>query len=121
MTTTEAVDDLDDLGDRTALELSMQIARTKLGRAEQLNSMLRGSEFSSPRSWVEVAEFASYCCQCRALNLKPWQSPPCHADEDDANPRDEKARALLRRMLRAGVSRYDPDPMAALERKPKRR
>ena len=64
--------------------------------------------------WIEVAEFASYSCQIHALNLKPWQSPPCTEDEDDPTPRDRAAQTLLRRMLRAGLSRFDPDPLKAL-------
>jgi hypothetical protein len=96
-----------DAADRDALERCMGIA--KRDRAEQLEGKLVQGD-----SWIEVAEFASYSCQIRALNLKPWQSPPCTEDEDDPTPRDRAAQALLRRMLRAGVSRYDPDPLAAL-------
>ena len=66
--------------------------------------------------WREVAEFAAYHCQYQALNLKPWESPPCWVDEDDPDERDKAARALLSRMLTAGVSRYHPDPLAALGR-----
>ena len=71
---------------------------------------------------VDVAEFAAYSCQIKSLSLKPWQSPPVHEDEDADEPdnaereSDTAARKLLRRMLRAGVSRFDPDPLAALER-----
>jgi hypothetical protein len=35
--------------------------------------------------------------------------PPSVADEDDPNARDKAAQALLRKMLAAGISRYDPD------------
>ena len=54
-----------------------------------------------------------------ALSLKPWQSPPIHIEEDANEPDnaerepDTAARKLLRRMLAAGVSRYDPDPLKA--------
>jgi hypothetical protein len=65
--------------------------------------------------WNEVARFASYSCQSDALNLKPWDEPPCVAREHDPNERDKKAQRLLRKMLAAGVSRYHPDPLAALE------
>ena len=70
--------------------------------------------------WVEVATFAAYSVQIDALALKPWQDPPANLDEDADEP-DNAARAsnaagrkLLRQMLAAGVSRYDPDPLAAL-------
>ena len=96
-----------DAADRDALERCMEIA--KRDRAEQLEGKLLQGD-----PWIEVAEFASYSCQLHALNLKPWESPPCHADEDDPDERDKKAQHLLRKMLAAGVSRYDPDPLTAL-------
>jgi hypothetical protein len=99
-----------DAADRDALERAMEIARHDPGRAEQLRAMLEDEE------WTEVAEFAAYHCQIHALSLKPWQEPPCHADEKDPHPRDRDAQRFLRKMLAAGISRYDPDPLAALER-----
>jgi hypothetical protein len=50
----------------------------------------------------------------RSLNLNPWQHPPYWADEDDSHPEDRDVQRLLRKMLKAGISRYHPDPMAAL-------
>jgi hypothetical protein len=94
--------------DRDALERCMQIARRDPSRAQQLQSKL----IDEP--WDEVAQFAAYCCQYRALHLKPWQSPPCIVDEDDPDEDDRSAQALLRQMLRAGVSRFDPAPLEAL-------
>ena len=106
------MDGNDDLNaaDRRALERAMEIARREPGRAEQLQAMLEDEE------WVEVAEFAAYHCQVHALSLKPWQDAPCHADEDDQHPQDRDAQRFLRKMLAAGISRYEPDPMAAFER-----
>ena len=99
----------DDLNavDRDALERAMQIAQRDPLRAEQLQAKLGDEE------WRDVAEFAAYSCQIESLSLKPWQDPPCVADEDDLDKRD-KAAELLRRMLAAAVSRYDPDPLTAL-------
>src|SRR5262249_14266212 len=102
------IEELDPV-DRDALERSMAIAQRNLDRAEQLQSMLRDQD------WIEVAEFASHCCQFRALCLKPWQSPPSSVDENDLDEEDKAARDLLRKMLAAGVSRYDPDPLKALK------
>ena len=103
-------DDLDAV-DRDALTRAMQIAiRRDPGRAQQLQSKLQDEP------WREVAEFAAYGCQMHALSLRPWRDPPCHADEDETKPRDKAAQRLLRKMLAAGVSRYEPDPLAALER-----
>jgi len=94
--------------DRDALERAMQIAQRDPLRAQQLQSKLKDE------AWVAVAEFAAYSCQIEALNLKPWETPPCHADEDDPDERNKNAQHFLRKMLAAGVSRYDPDPLKAL-------
>jgi hypothetical protein len=100
--------------DRAPLELALQVAREERypdehGRAEQIASMLED------RSWFEVASFAAYVVQGCALRLKPWQEPPCCASENNPDERDKAAQVLLRRMLAAGVSRYHPDPLAAIE------
>jgi hypothetical protein len=63
------------------------------------------------RPWFEVARFASAHCQCRALNLKPWELPPVWVGVGD----DPQAEKLWERMRRAGISRYDPDPVRACE------
>src|SRR5262245_1820076 len=66
-------------------------------------------------NWFARAEFACHCVQYRALHLKPWQTPPYLAELDDDDPDVAEARQLLRRMLDAGLSRYDPDPAKALK------
>lgn len=105
--------------DRAALELAMEYARRDPGRAEQLDSKLKGLRYEDPRigkwimrpePWAEVAEFAAYCAQSDTLQLKPHEAPPCNGDPDGERPQDK----LLARMLAAGVSRYHPDPLAAL-------
>jgi len=55
---------------------------------------------------------AAYSLQMDNLKLKPWENPPMYGDVSNA---DAKARRLLKRMLDAGVSRYHPDPLAAIE------
>jgi|RhiMetdeSRZDD1v2_1073273.scaffolds.fasta_scaffold499287_2 hypothetical protein len=100
--------------DRDALERCMELAQRDSERAEQLRSML------GDQPWEEVAEFAAHLCQYRALGLKPWQSPPSSVDEDDPDERDKRAQQLLRKMLAAGVSRYEPDPLKALQAKRRR-
>ena len=93
--------------DRAALKLAIEQARNEdEGRAQQIDSMLED------QPWAEVATFAAFCCQTRALNLDPWQEPPCCAGP--AKHCDPDARKLLEQMLAAGVSRWHPDPMAAL-------
>lgn len=96
--------------DHGALMAALRQARA-MGpdRAEQIDWMIRDD------GWREAAEFAAGLCQTRALHLKPWQEPPCYADEGDPDERDRDAQALLRRMLAADVSRYHPDPLHALD------
>jgi hypothetical protein len=103
--------------DRDALERAIEIAKAESpGRARQIDDKLK------TESWRAVAEFAASCCQDRALATKPWELAPVSVDEDDAIPDDDdhrrKGRAitLLRRLLAAGLSRYEPTPLAALEK-----
>ena len=97
------IDDLDDV-DREALERALKLAEAD-GRAEQLASMLQD------RPWFEVASFAAYSCQNKKLNLKPWQSPPCSLSATQPEP---EAEQMARRLLAAGLSQYEPDPITAL-------
>jgi hypothetical protein len=106
--------------DRDALERAIAICRMKKSPAarEQLEDMLK------IRPWFDAATFAAYSCQCDALHLKPWQSPPCWVDDlvgdiqsgDDGVLGQHAAARLLRRMLDAGISRYEPDPLAVIKR-----
>jgi hypothetical protein len=102
--------------DRNALERALVACRAEsAARAKQIDSKL------ASESWEDVAEFAAYCAQGRALDLMPWQSPPCHANlralsEPFGDPRAARESAeLLRRLLDAGLSRFEPDPLGALE------
>jgi hypothetical protein len=67
---------------------------------------------SSCRTWTFRCRDARWERNGRSSDLEP----PCIADEDDPNERDKDAQRLLRKMLAAGISRYDPDPLAALEK-----
>lgn len=104
-------DDIDEL-DRDALQRCMDIAMRDPDRAEQLKSKLDDGE-----DWADVADFAAYYVQSRNLHLKPWQEPPSCADEDDPNERDKQAQKLLHKMLKAGLSRFEPDPRGALKKR----
>lgn len=96
--------------DRDALKACMDLAMREPSCAEQLRDQLKDG-----LPWEEVSRFACDCVQSEALHLKPWEESPCVVDEDDPEERDKQAQHLLRQMLAAGVSRYDPDPLAALE------
>jgi len=103
--------------DREALERAIEMARQESpGRREQIDDKL------ADEPWEKVARFAAYCCQCDTLRLKPWQSPPCWVDDmeailaagDDGIRGQYAAAKLLMKMLDAGLSEWEPDPVAAL-------
>jgi hypothetical protein len=88
------------------------------GRAEQVAHLLK------TESWFSVADHCACGLQRRSLKIKMWQSPPAEIDPgaietiiargDDNLGGDYAAAKLLRRMLKAGLSRYEPDPIRAL-------
>jgi hypothetical protein len=91
--------------DRDALKRALQLARAESpGCAAQLAAKVKDE------GWESAAQFAAYCCQCEALNLKCWQDAPMFAE---IRP-DPEALAILVKLLGAGLSRYEPDPIAAL-------
>jgi len=96
--------------DRNALKLTLALCRNESpARSHQIDSKLEDEP------WEEVVRFAAFCCQGRSLHLMPWDLPPCCASEGDDSDIDAEAVKLLRKMLAAGVSRWHPDPMAAIE------
>jgi hypothetical protein len=104
-------DEYDD-HDLDALERAMvQVRKHGKTRRDQIDSKL----LDEP--WCNVAEFAAYVCQTRALKLKPWETPPIYGDICGAQG---KAAELLQKMIAAGISRWEPDPIAALAGKRKR-
>jgi hypothetical protein len=67
-----------------------------------------------------AGRFAAYYCQRKRLKLAPYEFPPCWlSDVDDVEGPDFKgklkAARLLKRLLDAGLSKFEPDPIAALE------
>jgi hypothetical protein len=70
------------------------------------------------RSWFDVARFACRCVQDQSLGLRPWEKPPCIVSDNFADePHNQRAAIkLLQKMLAAGVSRYDPNPITALKK-----
>jgi hypothetical protein len=109
--------------DVAALTRSIELAQAESAATrQQIDDMIR------ERGWERAARFAAYCCQDRALRLKPWMSPPCWLRTDAAVKAALAAPApdlggrraagqLVERLLAAGLSRYEPDPEAALARK----
>jgi hypothetical protein len=93
--------------DQTALELAFEtvLKGKDVGRAEQVRH-IRDQD-----GWEAAARFCVSLLQRRQLELRPWDLPPCALDAPD----DSGAGRLLRRMLDAGLSRYDPNPIRGLE------
>jgi hypothetical protein len=90
--------------DRAALAEAVAIVRGHPERSREL------AEVMAERGWEAAAEVAVFDAQCRALNLPPWEAPPCVAN---ARGKDRAAR-LLRRMLKRGISRWHPRPLEAI-------
>ena len=100
--------------DRDALERALAATVAEPIRSRQIANMIKTD------GWRSAAEFASYHCQHRALATRPWELAPIDVDEDDPIPggddahRKGRAITLLRRLLAAGLSRYEPSPLTAL-------
>jgi hypothetical protein len=106
--------------DQQAFELAIATARDEdAGRCRQIDDMLR------ERPFEEVGRFASYHCQTRSLALPPWAYPPCMIDitavgkilaagDNDIHGRFVAAK-LVQRLLDLGLSRFHPDPLAAID------
>ena len=105
--------------DREALDraLAMDHDRNPT-RDTPINSRLE------PERWYEAAHSAAYACQCAALRPKPWQPVPANEyvtvtdDDSEYGPVMGRGAAaeLRRRLLAAGLSRFEPDPLGALVR-----
>ena len=100
-----------DVIDLDALRRAMEIyAAGDPAKAEQLRAKLQDAP------WQDVAKFAAYCVQGDILQLRPWEPAPCEVEIDGTRPQDQGARRLLKRMLHAGISRWEPDPLRALDK-----
>ena len=97
--------------DKAAIDLAIEMERQQIPK--EIASML------CDRTWEEVGRFSVGRCQDRNLDLKPWECPPYQTRDVD-DPSDDWGHrpgevALLKRMFAGGVSRFHPDPMAAIE------
>ena len=105
--------------DRNALRRAIALAKQQgPSVCRQIEDML------ASRDWFSAARFASYACQDAALKLRPWEAPPCWLRTDDPDtilcdpgpdPHNQRRAAeLLDRLLSHGLSRFEPDVLAAL-------
>src|SRR5215831_11608952 len=106
--------------DREALERAIEICCTRKGQADRLQI----EQKLASEGWWEAATFAAYSCQMDALRLKLWQPPPCWiapagvegilGKGDDGALGHFAAALLLKCLLTAGLSQFEPDPESAL-------
>jgi hypothetical protein len=105
--------------DRAAMKRAIEEVRQKGGEdLRQIEQKLRDEP------WEDVGQFAAYSCQDDNLQLEPWQVPPCWLRDDDdvqaalSMPHDHSGRReageLVQRLLAAGLSRFEPNPIRAL-------
>jgi hypothetical protein len=102
--------------DRAAMKLAIQqYARLSVADAAQIRDKLASED------WESVGRFAAYGMQMRTLRLRPWEITPSWVDDLDAalakppGPHGERRAAeFVKRMRAAGISRFHPDPLAAL-------
>ncbi len=99
-----------------AIELTMT-ADDDDGRAQQVR------DIQLECGWWSAASFCAYVRQSEHLSLLPWEGAPCHIDPDEVDAIIAKgplnnnafgAAKLLKKMLKSGVSRWDPSPIDAL-------
>jgi hypothetical protein len=89
--------------DRDAMAWAITVARRESPtRAKQIDAKLRNEPFEA------VGRFAAFSAQIASMHLQPWESTVVYADSREAH-------ALLRRLKAAGLSKFEPDPIAALE------
>jgi hypothetical protein len=94
--------------DKQALKRAIKMARVESPEsAGQIDRRM-----AEGQSFEEIGRSAAYGCQCRNLRLKPWESPPVYAE---LHPDQPGALELLNKLLAAGLSRWEPDPITALE------
>jgi hypothetical protein len=72
--------------------------------AEQIEHKIRCEGYEA------AGEFAAYAAQCSTLRLRPWECAPCNIWGYDQS----SAIELRDRLLAAGISIFEPDPMQAL-------
>jgi hypothetical protein len=104
--------------DLTKADIEAMQRALEIGRGESEAYAAHLDRIATQRGWPEAAASAVHHLQIKNLVLKPWQCPPCDCHSDEIGPGYGRSRGevlLRRRMLAAGLSLYEPDPIAALE------
>jgi hypothetical protein len=97
--------------DRDAFERAIEIASREPWQRRRIEA-----KFEKGESFDNVGRAAAYHCQIAALDLQPWQDPVMYAGLRRGDEGYVRANLeLLQRLLDAGLSRFEPDPLTALE------
>jgi hypothetical protein len=113
-TTTHAISEVDQ--DAFERALAIMLRHRELGR----DFKRRLGEGREP--WADIARHAALSCQLQSMGLKPWQVASCEVEINQIDPpgdehhRTRHASLTLERLLNSSLSRYEPDPPAALAR-----
>ncbi len=67
------------------------------------------AKLAAGEDWVSVARSCAYRCQIESMHLQPWEHTIIFAD-------DSESRALRRRVIAAGLSICEPEPLELLDR-----
>ena len=106
--------------DQAALDKALELTLADHdddGRPQQVRAIQLES------GWYAAAIFCSGIRQSDHLSLSPWESTPSDLDPDEIDaiiargaPHNHEygAAVLLKKMLKAGVSRFDPSPIDAI-------
>ena len=105
--------------DHGALERCIEAIRQESpSRREEVASKLANE------GWRATAEWACWCCQDRNLRCKPWQwvTPGRIKDvqvsltaDPNGHTGERGAAEIVRRLFKTGLTKYEDDPLAALE------
>ena len=102
--------------DRNALERCIPIAR-------RIEPIIRRAidDLLARDGWEEAANYACHYCQVTSLGLMPFETPPASMNLEaglrvpfNSKNREREGAELLKRMLAANLSRYEPHPVQAL-------
>jgi len=102
--------------DREALKRAIEIARSDPEERKVIDRLME------KEGWFAAAQQAVYHCQRELIRPRLWQPIPSDIDDiegtlakgDDGLGGSYRAALLLKRMLAAGLSRYEPRPVEAL-------
>jgi hypothetical protein len=107
--------------DLDALKRAMEWGKGYQRREPQLR-MFPGDVMpdEGTEEWIELALYFVSAAQSDSLHLRPWETPPLHTHDDGIVDslgwgRRPNEVALLRKMIALGLSRFEPDPLQAID------